>query len=572
MLSVILVWCYMAFTMFVTGFGVLKMLAARLYVSEKWQAKHLDTCLMCGLVCVTVYAQFFSLVCKIGLAANAVMCLACAVILWKYRAAFFEKLMDIKDIVRQKRGRMLVILFLFFLFAYGTSRGMIHYDTSLYHAQSIRWLEEYGVVKGLGNLHCRLAYNSSSFVLSALYSMAFLGGQSYHCAAGFLAFILSKVCLEMADSFHRRRLHTADFARVMAIYYLVNIFDEMISPASDYFMVILAFYIIIRQLELLERKENEILPYALLCVAGVFLMTVKLSAALILLLVAYPAFYLVKGRRFKDITAYLVIGLAVVLPYLIRNVIISGWLVYPLTQIDLFRVKWKIPKGLADYDAKEIQVWGRGYTDVTRYDIGIREWISDWFYGLAGSDKAFVLLAVVSLFVLLVFGVGMVFKLWRRNWGLLLVQVTVGTSFLFWLFTSPLIRYGCVYVYLTPAVVLGGIYDTAKQRMRPGRIGESVCMAIVLLFTAYKFLALGKEIAQSYTNDYWVCQKDYDNYAVADYEIEGHTFYYPVEGDQVGYESFPSSPARAQIGFLGEDIGDGFYAFRYQYGMEEQDE
>ncbi len=572
MLSVILVWCYMAFTMFVTGFGVLKLLAARLSVSGKWQAKHLDTCLMCGFVCVTVYAQFLSLVCKIGLAANAVMCLVCAVILWKYRAAFLEKLMDIKNIVKQRRGRILVILFLLFLFAYGTSRGMIHYDTSLYHAQSIRWLEEYGVVKGLGNLHCRLAYNSSSFALSALYSMAFLGGQSYHCAAGFLAFILSKVCLEMADSFHRRRLHTSDFARVTAIYYLVNIFDEMISPASDYFMVMLAFYIVIRQLELLEQKEDEILPYALLCVAGVFLMTVKLSAALILLLVVYPAFYLVKGRRFKEITVYLLMGVAVVLPYLIRNVIISGWLVYPFTQIDLFRVKWKIPKGLADYDAKEIQVWGRGYTDVTRYDIGIREWISDWFGGLAGSDKAFVLLAVVSLFILLLFGMGMVFKLWQRNWGLLLVQVTVGTSFLFWLFTSPLIRYGCVYVYLTPAVVLGGIYDTAKQRMRLGRIAETVCMAAVLLFTAYKFLALGKEIARSYTNDYWICQKDYDNYAVADYEIEGRAFYYPVEGDQVGYESFPSSPARAQIGFLGEDIGDGFYAFTYQYGMEEQDE
>ncbi len=183
-----------------------------------------------------------------------------------------------------------------------------------------------------------------------------------------------------------------------------------------------------------------------------------------------------------------------------------------------------------------------------------------------------MLLAAVSLFALLIFGVGMVFKLWRSNWGLLLVQVTVGTSFLFWLCTSPLIRYGCVYVYLTPAVVLGGIYDTAKQGLRLRKIAETVCMAAVLLFTAYKFFALGKEIVRSYTNDYWICQKDYDNYAVADYEIEGRTFYYPIEGDQVGYESFPSSPARAQIGFLGEDIGNGFYAFTYQYGMEEQDE
>ena len=150
---------------------------------------------------------------------------------------------------------MLVILFLFLLFAYGTSRGIIHYDTGLYHAQSIRWLEEYGVVKGLGNLHCRLAYNSSSFALSALYSMSFLGGQSYHCCAGFLAFILAVICLRIIDSIRNGRLCTGDFARVMCIYYLVIIFDEMVSPASDYFMVLTAFYIVIRWLDLLEQQE-----------------------------------------------------------------------------------------------------------------------------------------------------------------------------------------------------------------------------------------------------------------------------------------------------------------------------
>ena len=98
---------------------------------------------------------------------------------------------------------LLASVLLFLLYAYGTSRGILHYDTALYHAQSIRWIEEYGIVKGLGNLHCRLAYNSASFALSALYSMAFLGGQSYHCAAGFLAFLLALVCLEAAEALGR---------------------------------------------------------------------------------------------------------------------------------------------------------------------------------------------------------------------------------------------------------------------------------------------------------------------------------------------------------------------------------
>lgn len=594
MLSVIIIWTYMFFTTFLIGYGIMCAVTR----CEPYRVRYMDSYLICGLAGVTVYAQFFSLFGRVELAANLLLCMACIAIAWCLRRQLGSMLSETWNNIREnrlgERGKMLGILFLFFLFAYGASRGIIHYDTGLYHAQSIRWLEEYGVVKGLGNLHCRLAYNSSSFALSALYSMAFLGGQSYHCAAGFLAWILAKVCLEVIGALRERRLHTGDFARVMGIYYLVIIFDEMVSPASDYFMVLLAFYIVIRFLELAECEVKEILPYALLCVLGVFLMTVKLSAALILLLVIYPAYYLIRGNRWKETAVYLALGIVMALPFFIRNVLLSGWLVYPFTQIDLFHVAWKIPKGAADYDAREIQVWGRGYTDVTRYDISVREWLPDWFRSLAGSDKLLVAAAVVSLAVLFVYGIGMLCGWWRRRPGILIVQGTVAASFVFWLFTSPLIRYGCVYVYLMPAVVIGGVYDAILTRTEEssgrrngvklhGQSGAAtwenganamksvaepvrvkvfrLCgMAAVMFLLIYKCAALGKEIVVSYRNDYWIVQKDYENYETQLYEINGVTFYYPVSGDQVGYEAFPSAPAKTDVRFLGDGIEDGFAA------------
>lgn len=558
MTSVILIWLYMFITTFTIGYGVLRVITRHI----PYHVRHWDACLLCGMVCVTVYAQFFSLFAGVGLAANVIMCMVCILIWWSDRAGFRQAVQELlhgNSHYGVLRFSLFVILVL--LFAYGTSRGMIHYDTGLYHAQSIRWIEEYGVVKGLGNLHCRLAYNSSSFALSALYSMAFLGGRSFHCCAGFLALILAAVCLEIVDHMRAWELRVSDFDRAMGIYYLVNIFDEMISPASDYFMVLIAFYIIIRWLDLLEHGEKTVLPYALLCVLGVFLMTVKLSAALILLLTLWPAYHLIRDRKWREILTYAGFGFVTALPYFIRNVVISGWLVYPFTQFDFFPVVWKIPKGIADYDAREIQVWGRGYTDVSRYDISVKEWLPGWFTSLAGSDKAFVLLAGVSVCVLLVYGAGMVFKWWRRQWDILLVQITVAASFLFWLCTSPLIRYGCVYVYLVPAVVFGGIYNMifgCGQRWLDKTVRR---LAVVLsaLFLLYKGAALGQEIVRDYTNDYWMVQKDYENYETYSYEIDGVTFYLPIEGDQVGYESFPSAPSAPEIGFLGEGIGDGFY-------------
>ena len=575
MLSVIVIWLYIGITTFIIGYGVLRVITRHL----PYCTLNADAYFMCGLVSVTVYAQFFSLFSGVGLAANLVLCVLCALIILVNRKAFAETVRLMVFSTEETFSRFVfgAVLVLFFIFAYGASRGMIHYDTGLYHAQSIRWIEEYGAVRGLGNLHCRLAYNSSSFALSALYSMAFLGGPSFHCAAGWLSFLLAVVCLSIGKSLRAGRIRTSDFARVMCVYYLVNIFDEMISPASDYFMVLVAFYIVIRWLDLSERGEKTILPYALLCVLGVFLMTVKLSAALILLLTVYPTCRLTGEKRWGETGSYLGLGILTALPFFIRNVVISGWLVYPFTQIDLFDVVWKIPRGLADYDAREIQVWGRGYTDVAQFDMPVREWLPGWFGTLAGSDKVFVLAAVAAVAVLLAEAA---YLIWRKHKeyrasltdsvarervmspALFLAQATVAASFLFWLCTSPLIRYGCVWVYLTAAVVFGGLYEAVMRfadggwRMASGR----TVSALIVLLLIYKGAALARETAGSYVNDYWLVQKDYDNYETRPYEIAGVTFYCPIAGDQVGYSSFPSSPSEAGIGFLGEGISDGFRA------------
>ena len=74
----------------------------------------------------------------------------------------------------------------------------MHVDTGLYHAQAIRWIEEYGVVPGLGNLHSRFAYNSAAFPLCAVYSMRWLGGSLFpegiHAVQGFLALLVGIQC------------------------------------------------------------------------------------------------------------------------------------------------------------------------------------------------------------------------------------------------------------------------------------------------------------------------------------------------------------------------------------------
>ena len=166
MISVILIWLYIMLTCYIIGFAAVKAMAG----SADFKAGREISYLYAGIGAVTVYAQIFSIFWKVGLVANLVLLFVCILCLICFRKQYAKQLQTLRLTITP--GRILPLAALFLLFAYGSSMGVIHYDTSLYHAQSIRWIEEYGIVPGLGNLHSRLAYNSASFCLSALYSMA----------------------------------------------------------------------------------------------------------------------------------------------------------------------------------------------------------------------------------------------------------------------------------------------------------------------------------------------------------------------------------------------------------------
>ena len=510
------------------------------------------------------------------------------------------------------------------IFAYGTSRGITRTDTGLYHAQSIRWTMEYGTVPGLANLHLRLGYNSAAFPLTALFSFtpAAEAAGPFHGVGGFMALLLAVECFfGLADHMTRHYLIKAragaavffsDLCRLAALYYLYAIFDEMISPASDYFMCIGAFYLVIRFFAIIEDSGTIGLPArfsagrdgnlagtgaagafsvpvllscALLSLYSVFLVSIKLSAAMLVLLAFYTLYLILRQRdkKARRIVILLLTGILIILPFILRNIILTGYILYPFPQIDLFSFDFKVPWGDAMYDQLEISVWGRGYTDVLQHDMSVSGWFPAWFAGIGTLNRGLFLLdlaaAILSPVLLL-------FKKNRRP-ALWCAYLALAASFVYWFFSAPLIRYGCVFVYLLAAFFAGLILRTCleagaaadaaraaeaagvEEESRPGSRSDSAVAklahavpaafaVIAILFVCYKSVMLVREQAGVFSQPYWVWQKDYDTNDVTAYEIDGHTFYYADDGGSAGYYAFPSSPQKAQIEFRGDTLKEGF--------------
>lgn len=553
MLTVLFNWFYIVATTMSLGYAFSKSIEKKFH----YKINRFHHLVAAGLVITTVYAQIFSIFYKVGLVANLLLFITCIGIFVFYRQQmkadfriYSKQLFSIKGVG---------IIGLVLLWAYFTSRGIVHYDTDLYHAQSIRWIEEYGVVPGLGNLHVRFAYNSSIFALSALYSMKFLLGQSLHTMSGFFALLLSICALDIRKSWKDKSFRLSDFARIGAIYYLTIICDEVVSPASDYVIMCTIFYLVIEWLAVLEAPKQErerVIPYALLCVGGVFAVSLKLTAGLILILVVKPAYMLIRDKRWKEIAYYIGMGSIVIVPWLVRTVIISGYLLYPFPALDLFAVDWKLSATEAALDAAEIKTWGRAIYDASKVEMSIQDWLPNWFTTtLSGTEKLLILADVGAIFVLVVVVVYQLLRKKREELDFLLVMAAVAASYLFWQISAPLMRYGYSHVLLLIVLMVGYLFN----RITIKRKGLRQAFYILLIFVGIaKMIPLCSYAVNVGGQPFYLIQKDYGKYESASYEIEGISFYYPVEGDRIGYEAFPASTRKMEIELRGEDIKEGF--------------
>lgn len=523
MLFILFNWLYIFITTYLTGFGIL----CALKKAFGWTPRRISTCVMTGLVALTAYAQWFSLFYRVNVEANLILIAAdllIAVILRKQLLQFTGNALG-----EMGGGKKTAVFLLILVCAYFTSRGSYISDTNLYHAQCIRWLEEYGILKGLANIQSRAAYNSSSFCLSALFSMKYIFGQSMHALQGFTALLLGTVCLDIGNIFRRKKTLLSDFVRLGAIYYLSLLHREIMSPSSDFAVMLTLFYIVIAWLDLLEREEASTVPYALLCVAGVYTVTLKLTAGLILILVIKPVVMLVKEKKWKEIATYLLLGLLIITPYLIRNVVISGWLIYPLSALDLFDVDWKVPAQLVDADSYQIRIWGKGIHDYELYG-GVTKWWPNWFRTILSSTEKGLILADAAALLLL--GLMLLKHLRDKKsgeWDKLLVMMTVAASFLFWQFSAPLTRYGYAYILMLTLLVFGEMYIRLLGDRR-----QMVLLAMISIFFIWKGATLTQAVWDQRSLPYYIAQADYDNNEngedVREHQVKGITFYYNVSG------------------------------------------
>ncbi|MCR4590398.1 MAG: hypothetical protein K5668_06230 [Lachnospiraceae bacterium] len=571
MLIVLLNWLYIFITTYITGQTIL-ILFNRL--SGNRTGYGFLSAMISGFAFVTVFSGYFSLFRRVGPEVNILLIIICILDILLFRKDHFRVLQEgfrfLKTRYQIKILREAGALILFFVIIYFSAYGEFHSDSGLYHAQSIRWIEEYGVVKGLGLLQNRFGYNSAFFSVSALYSFAFLG-QSLHCVNGFMAALVTIYAwYELTFSIYSKKHGLHILADAAPVLYTFVGGIELISPTTDPILLYLFFAIAMLWCRGIERDDTDVSYYSLLCVLTCFLVSVKLSVGVLVLLVLQPAVVLIKEKRIGEIIVCILSGIISVLPYFIRSVIITGWLIYPSSTPDLFSYPWKIPVESIEHDAAEITTWARYVRDTDRLNDSILEWAPVWWEGQTTLDRFLSFVAIASFITGLLWCVSAAGRLIKNNkkdpspflCRLLFLEIVMLLGFLFWFLSAPLIRYGYLYLLLLPLITCGVmIYDKGVQLPLKGLFAILMILFMLYPIGSYVIKDAGY-IRDNWSRQYAVFQKDYPEAEVKEKEYCGFSFYYPVdEGTPVWYKAFPSVLYEDNLDFMvpmGDSLEDGF--------------
>ncbi len=520
-----------------------------------------------GLVTSAVYAQCFSIFYKVGAICHILMLFFAVVSAFYLRGSLLDALGYLRKIFSGKKAVIFVMIIL--AGAFFTSRGTFHTDTGIYHAQAIRLLEEYGIIKGLGNLQLHYAYNSSYLPLCALFSMSFMLPYALHTMTGFFMVLYCCFAVEGLSGYKAHISHAGDFARAALLVYALTNLTGLQSPATDYGTMFMTLYIMCcwisytRERAADKADRSDLAMYGYLSVLSIFVVSMKLSAALNVLLAVFPFAVLVKKKMWKELTSFLIIGFLSFLPFLVRNVIISGWLFYPVDAIDLFNVVWKIPSEYMKVDSAQIKVWGRCLYDITRVDEGVGSWLPIWWESKEHYEEMLIYSQFIGLFLLAFLFVLRIREKKFRPAAAVFYATILG-NIAMWFFTAPFIRYGLAFLLLLPLCTVGDLAEYMKEKKSIILIGLSCIIAVNFCsWIDNYFMDSLVFVKHNLTAGYYVNPIPFEEAQMSEYDMDGATVYIAGPYEKNSYYTCPSTcydfmAERTEL--IGSTIKEGFKA------------
>ncbi|PWA05040.1 LIC_10190 family membrane protein [Flavobacterium psychrotolerans] len=429
MLLILFSWCYILFTTLNLGFTYGKIAKLKCY--------DFVVLVFLGLFSTTILASIWAIFGRINVEFHLFLVLLNGILYFKYKLElqilYHDFFKEIKAISKQLK----IFLFLIFvLILMQCASPSFFIDNENYYVQTIKWLNEYGFVKGLANLHFFLGQTSGWHIAQSAFNFSFLY-PSFNDLNGFCLLLLNLFAVLKLNTFQENKNKVA---LIIGILPLANLlFFQFISvPSPDLAVYILSFVLIYYFLEYFQSITAPI--FNLIVVLALFIVYIKITAMPILLL---PIVILLFNFRelVSKITISYILGTLVLGLFIVKNLILTGYPFFPSLYLkEYITIDYAVPFEMYTFYFNKAKLYDFVVTETEYYNLDSLQIISKCLFH-SRMDSVFNSGIVILFFAVPVF-------LWcyynkKPYW---MVYLTMTVQLLFLLLSSPQYRFILHYV------------------------------------------------------------------------------------------------------------------------------
>ena len=441
MLLLLICWCYLGFTFLNLGFAFQKI--------TKFKSNDYILTVIFGMFFTTILASTWAIYGRIHFEFQLFFIALQALIVLKFKKELYlvyqSLWLQIKSLPKALKIFLITIASLILIQAVSNAALI---DNETYYIQTIKWLNEFGFVKGLANLHPFFAQTSGWHILQSAFSFSFLPFSNND---------LNGFCLLLGNLFAAFRLqdYVKNGHRInlwFGLLPLANVFLFSFSnvPSPDLAVAVLSMVLFHY---FIKSEYEEVMTFNVLSLLTIFIIYIKITALpLVVLPLTFFAIYFKKMT--VKINTSLIIGLLVFILFAIKNTILTGLPLFPsLLFQKVVAVDYVLPMSLYDFSFETSKCYsffisGQAYAESNGFQIFLA-WLNHSFINIF----ILILLLVIPYFIKRFFDSKAVWTLY----GVMVFQ------FVFIWFTSPQFRFMIPFAMLFCLLLISLILSTEKK-------------------------------------------------------------------------------------------------------------
>ena len=360
----------------------------------------------------------------------------------EFKTVFNKSIASFKNLSSYTK---IILLLILLASLYKCSLAPFLIDNESYYIQTIKWINEYGFVKGLANLHIFFAQTSPLHVLQAGFNFNFLTN-NINDINGLIFLVSSWFFVEKMEYQYseNNKFHWVGLLFVLNVIY----FQFIPQPSPDFIIIIVSqivFYLFIEN----NKDANALKSSIILFLLMVFIKITVAPLGLLLLI------WIFIKKRF--LSFFVGFGVLILLILIFKNAIISGYPFYPF-QFYSLNFDWTIPENLFLFITESSKNTGYFEGEIV-VNPTLYQKICAWLH-LSGLNRIFNL-GILLLFFLTLFTVT-----FRTNKLYRILYLSLLIHFIVLLLTSPQFRFFLPeFIFLT-VLILSTLFNYFKIKFK----------------------------------------------------------------------------------------------------------